>query len=277
MLKSEDKMQEITEENQMVEKTRQPRRLTDEHKEKLITGKRRKLDELAELRKELEELKSAKSGNEPSPSLRSTLPPPVSGEYEKLKQDMSDLLQKQLSQVFPERDVRPVAREYVRVGAKVAHDREGNEITRRSGNAADPFSIPSDLHEKGWDYQWIRISTHGQEDVENQVQMQENGWRPISADRSSWEGRFMPKGYKGHIHNKGLMLVERPMILTEEAKAEDKRKVREQTKHQREQFGMALPDGFTSATDKARANTGIRSEGLMRAPSDLQPRHELEY
>jgi hypothetical protein len=162
----------------------------------------------------------------------------------------------------------------------VAYDRQGNRLTRRGGGGShDPFKIPDDLKEQDWDYQWIRTSTYGQEDVSNQVNMGENGWRPIQADRPNWRGRFMPADYKGVIVKDGLMLVERPMLLTEQAKAEHHRDTSALTRQQREQFGLSLPNGF----EKARvghfkgnpAPTGVRVGRTEAAPPDLAPRHEL--
>ena len=81
----------------------------------------------------------------------------------------------------------------------------------------------------------------------------------------------MPKGYKGNIFREGLALMERPMVLTEEAKRESANKVREQSKAQREQFGMALPTGFRGDTPAARQFTFARA-GKVEATSDnLRP------
>jgi hypothetical protein len=61
------------------------------------------------------------------------------------------------------------------------------------------------------------------------------------------------------------------MVLTEEAKREAMRTVREQSRAQREQFGMALPDGFTSNTPSAKAFTFARQGKAEPTPSNLKP------
>lgn len=210
---------------------------------------------------------------------------PVEGHAADLLKNMKDYVAEQMAKQFrenfperaepirsrePAREERPLARR----GAAVAYDREGNPIYRRRDQVSDPFAIPEDLREPGWDKQWIRVSVHGWEDVDNQVAMQENGWRPISANRPGWEGRFMPPGYKGAIQKSGLMLMERPMALTQEAKAEERKVVRGQTETQRAQFGMALPAGFET-TPAARAATGIRVGRAEATPTGLRPKHEV--
>ena len=211
---------------------------------------------------------------------------PIKGHAEELRVSMqgyvASQVKAQMQAFFPERAEPIRSREAVREGRPVArhsaapaYDREGNPIYRRRDAVSDPFSIPSDLQEQGWDRQWVRVSVHGWEDVDNQVGMQENGWRPISANRPGWEGRFMPPGYKGAIQKSGLMLMERPMSMTEEARAEEKKIVRGQTETQRQQFGMPLPRGFEAGTPAARAATGIKVGPREAAPSHLRPNHEV--
>lgn len=212
----------------------------------------------------------------------SPTPKPAEGFARELADQMRAYVDEQIRQAMPERgdpirSREPVreAREKIRRGAVIAHDREGNVIYRRRDGLTDPFSIPSELKDPRWDLQWVRVSTHGLEDVDNQVKMQENGWRPISAKRPGWEGRFMPPGYDGAIQKGGLMLMERPMSLTEEARNDERQKVRGQTETQRAQFGMALPAGFSGDTAAARAATGIRVGKAEATPAFLKPAHEL--
>jgi hypothetical protein len=206
---------------------------------------------------------------------------PIEGYAADLLKNMKEYVADQIREIFPERGVpirsqgparteRPVGRR----NAVMAYDREGNAVYRRRDQVSDPFSIPEELCEPGWDQQWVRISVHGWEDVDNQVAMQENGWRPISANRPGWEGRFMPPGYKGAIQKSGLMLMERPMSLTQEAKEEERRVIRGQTETQRQQFGMALPAGFES-TPAARAATGVRVGSAEPTSPALRPKHEV--
>ena len=278
--------------------------MTPEHKAKLIAARtasveaRRKLRlglpekdtmttetapdpqaEIAELKRQLE---AATKTKEDVGMGQPAHMQPIKGHAEELRNSMQDYVaeqvKSQLQALLPERgdpirsreaarDARPVARR----NAMSAFDRDGNPVHRRRDSLSDPFAIPGDLQEPGWDRQWVRVSVHGWEDVDNQVGMQENGWRPISANRPGWEGRFMPAGYKGAIQKSGLMLMERPMALTEEARAEEKRVVHGQTQVQRQQFGLALPRGFEANTPAARAATHVRVGPREATPSDLRP------
>lgn len=250
--------------------------MTPEHKEKLTAARNESLARKAAARQAEAQAKEDVSIGELPHS------DPIQGWAEELRQGMQDYVREQIKAALPERGdpirSREPAREgrtAVRRGAVMAHDRDGNPVYRRRDGVSDPFAIPADLQEPDWDRQWVRVSVHGWEDVDNQVGMQENGWRPISANRPGWEGRFMPPGYKGAIQKSGLMLMERGMALTQEARAEEKRLVRNQTEVQRQQFGMALPDGFRADTPAARAASGVKVGRVEPTPASLKPKHEL--
>jgi len=199
-------------------------------------------------------------------------PGAIPGAQADVREALRELISEQLAATFPERTpVRKTERDTVRPNAVMAHDRDGNPVYRKRDQTNEPFAIPDDLREPGWDYQWIRTSVHGQEDISNQVNMQEQGWRFVQANRKGWDGRFMPKGYTGAIFKDGLSLVERPMTLTDEARRESQQKVREQSKAQREQFGMALPSGFSGDTPAARQFTFARSGKAEATPDNLRP------
>lgn len=108
-------------------------------------------------------------------------------------------------------------------GRVEAEGRGGEMLTRKrpGGGSSDPFHIPPEIVPRGWTYQWNTVSVLGNGDVvlSQSLQMQENGWRPVPAERHA--GRYMPEGHKGAIIRDGLRLEERPAALTEEARQED--------------------------------------------------------
>ena len=199
-------------------------------------------------------------------------PGQIGGAQADVRDSLRELIREQLAETFPERQpARKTARDTVRPNAVVAHDREGNPVYRKRDQSADPFAVPDELKDPNYDLQWCRVSVLGQEDLPHQIELQEQGWRFVQADSPRWNGRMMPKGYKGNIFREGLALMERPMVLTEEARRESAMKVREQSKNQREQFGMALPSGFSGDTAAARQHTFAR-QGRAEATSDnLRP------
>lgn len=200
----------------------------------------------------------------------------VSGVQGDVKEALRTLLREELAETFPERQpVRRTARESMRPNAVVATGRDGQPLYRKRDFIADQFSIPDDLQEPGWSYQWCRTSTLGQEDVSHMVSLQENGWRHVPASRPSWRGRFMPENYEGPIYRDGLVLMERPASLTEEAQREASKLVKQQSQAQRQQFGMALPQGFSANTPQARAHTFARSGKVEATPDSLRPTHSI--
>lgn len=106
-------------------------------------------------------------------------------------------------------------------GPVIGHN--GEVLTRRRVGGIDQFHIPEELIPKGWTYQWNTVTIYNNPDlvIGQQMQMYENGWRPVPAERHP--GKFVPFGKTGDIIRDGMRLEERPEVLTEEAREEDQR------------------------------------------------------
>lgn len=154
----------------------------------------------------------------------------------------------------PEGLIRAPEREEIRKPV-VAHGR-----TRRRKSSIDRFNVPADAVPEGMTYQWCRKSIWGQPDISHMVGLQENGWTPVPADRHS--GLFMPNGHVGDIERDGLVLMERPVELTAEARAEDKAAADALTRMQDEQLGRAIPQQFERA--------GHMRTGYERGPAQAK-------
>jgi hypothetical protein len=77
----------------------------------------------------------------------------------------------------------------------------------------------------GWDYQWKLRSVMGQDDIDRIRQNEMNGWEPVPLKRHP---ELMPRNWKGEtIEVGGLVLMERPMMFTQEAREEERRAARE--------------------------------------------------
>jgi hypothetical protein len=73
----------------------------------------------------------------------------------------------------------------------------------------------------GWDYQWKTRTIYNQEDPSYQVELIRNGWEPVPLDRHP---EMMPRGWSGKtIEIGGLVLMERPKVLTDEARLRENR------------------------------------------------------
>lgn len=147
---------------------------------------------------------------------------------------------------------------------------------RKRTASADPFAFDRAIIPDGWDYQWVAYAVYGQDQTAAMVGYQENGWTPVPADRHP--GMFMPPGYKGNITRDGQMLMERPMMLTMEARDEERRKALSQSSDARRQFGIrGAPDkGFVTDTADVRkvsfaraayeSTDGVPRPNLTRIP-----------
>jgi hypothetical protein len=124
-----------------------------------------------------------------------------------------------LPRVLPREDNGAVVVEY-----------NGELLSRRRTATGDIFDIPLALVPKGIEYQWCAVSIAGNSEVliDQTLMFQENGWRPVPAERHP--GRFMPAGHKGSIIRGGQMLMERPTVLSDEARAEEYRKAYDQVR-----------------------------------------------
>jgi hypothetical protein len=167
--------------------------------------------------------------------------------------------------------------------------RNGEILTRqnRSNTLPDQFDLPTRMLEKGWSYQWNRTSCYGLPDPNNINSMMENGWRPVMADR--FPGRFHPVDYKGAIEREGLMLMERPDTMTQEAIEDGIIAARRQRHNQQTSFtgqdkirevlseggaasGYAAPSRENDSRGIAQAHVHRTVEGV---PGNLYPRREI--
>jgi hypothetical protein len=122
-------------------------------------------------------------------------------------------------------ETRAKAREPARdapAGRAVALGREGNPIWRQSaGMGGDKFHIPAEIIPPGWSYELKRFSVWGKEDPGYMNGLGHVGWTPVMAE--THPGVFLPLDAKGHIVREGMILMERPLVLTKEAQAEEYR------------------------------------------------------
>lgn len=120
------------------------------------------------------------------------------------------------------------------------------ERQRRSTTAgADKrFYIDPSVIPEGFDYNWKRITCKGEQDTEHQIDLAENGWTPVPAERH--RDKAGQKAEAGSmIIRGGLVLMERPTSITEEAQEEDETKAKDQLRTQFARLGQtdrgALP------------------------------------
>lgn len=164
----------------------------------------------------------------------------------KLKKQPNEIIAESLGDEapVPVLDLRPPMRPAMRDddprarAAKRAAEVRGNVGTMDEG--VDDFYInPAEIPD-GWTYEWKRKTIAGQEDPAYQVALARMGWEPVPADRHP---NMMPtNGNYAVIERKGMILMERPKELSDEARSIELRRARQQVNNKKSQLGSA-PDG----------------------------------
>jgi hypothetical protein len=117
---------------------------------------------------------------------------------------------------------------------------------------ADEFRTPR--APDGWEYEWKRRTLLGQEDPAYQVQLARQGWDPVSTSRHP---EMMPmQGNYPTIERKGMVLMQRPAVISDESRANELRKARNQVRVKEQQLN-ATPDG-TLTRDHPSARPQIK-------------------
>lgn len=97
------------------------------------------------------------------------------------------------------------------------------ERKRKGGQIADRYELPEDMladfTARGMSVEWKRETLIGANDPSYDVFLREQGWEPVDGDR--FPG-FVMAGHQGPIRRDGMILMERPVELTQEAMAEDR-------------------------------------------------------
>lgn len=101
----------------------------------------------------------------------------------------------------------------------------------------DKFYIDPRIIPDGWSYEWKTFTVLGKENPSEQVANARRGWEAVPCARHP---ELMPINYRGEtIEREGMILMERPLEITNEAKARDLRIARAQVRGKEEQLGGA--------------------------------------
>jgi len=160
-------------------------------------------------------------------------------------------------------DIAPTIREDIR-----APMREEDPRTRAARRAAelrdhlgdmdegtDDFYINKDDIPAGWEYEWKRKLLLGAEDPAYQVALARAGWEPVPTSRHP---SYMPNsGDHPIIERKGMVLMERPSEISDEARSIELRKARNQVRQKEAQLNSAEGGQFERA-NKDQSLVNIR-------------------
>ena len=103
---------------------------------------------------------------------------------------------------------------------------EGGEPKKRrirKNTGAGPLEIPRDMFPDGIDLQWVSDTILGQPVPHERMKFEINAWEPVTPEMfdGRFDGMFSPRGHRGEIKVDGMVLMWRPIELSQEARAED--------------------------------------------------------
>ena len=129
--------------------------------------------------------------------------------------------------------------------------RRAAEITEHLGDldeGTDEFYIDPAIIPKDWDYEWKRRLLLNKEDPAYEVAVARTGWTAVPRARHA---NMMPSDSSAvSIERKGMILMERPKVITDRARAIEARKAALQVRVKEEQLSAAGQGQF------ARDNKG---------------------
>lgn len=159
--------------------------------------------------------------------------------------------------VAPSRpEMRPTMREEdprARAARRAAELRDHHNGDMDDG--VDEFYVdPADIPE-GWSYEWKRRTVLGAEDPAYQVALARAGWEPVPTSRHP---SYMPMGGDyPFIERKGMILMERPLEITEDARNAELRKARMQVRQKEAQLNSA-ESGHFERTNKDQSLVKVK-------------------
>lgn len=132
---------------------------------------------------------------------------------------------------------------------------------------SDKFGFDLSIIPAGWSYEWKRFTVMGAHDPSYQVSLAQRGWEPVPANRHP---EMMPLGSTdATIDRDGMRLMERPSVITEEAKDREKQEAREFLKGQEDKVTRA-PAGDNSPFEGARRDPSGKMLGIKRSYTSEQ-------
>lgn len=173
-------------------------------------------------------------------------PPPTGG--------IADAVGAALSAAAPVTDAAPRSEDpRARAARRALELRE--HIGGGMDESADQFYIDPRIIPDGWSYEWKTLSVLGKENPSYQVKLAGRGWEAVPRSRHP---ELMPENHRGEtIEREGQILMERPLEITNEVKASEHRKAREQVRGKELQLGAA-PSGQFERSNKGDPMANVK-------------------
>lgn len=132
------------------------------------------------------------------------------------------------------------------------------DINPELENSPDRLRIPAEMIPEGYSLQWVVDSVLGQDMGQQRSVFEQGGWTPThqSDFDGRFDGMFMQRGKEGEIKYEGLVLMYRPIEITQKVQAEERRRAREQIEiKERALRGGELPNVSLDAQHKSALQT----------------------
>jgi hypothetical protein len=142
----------------------------------------------------------------------------------------------------------------VRAAKRAAELREHGKL---DADEDDQFYIDPSIVPDGWSYEWKSFTVLGAQDPGYQVSIAQKGWDAVPLYRHP---QMMPRGHQGQtIERKGMILMERPLVITNEAKQRELAKARNQVQSKQEQLAGAPAGTFQRKTKDGESLVKIQA------------------
>jgi len=153
-----------------------------------------------------------------------------------------EVIEGEVGNEFNSASNRPAMREEdprARAAKRAAELRENRDD---SYDGTDEYYIDPSVIPDGWSYEWKRKFVLNQEDISHTMALKRAGWEEVPTSRHP---EMMAVGsQEPFIIRKGMILMERPLEITNEARAKLQREAREAVRGKEEQLNAAAPGQF---------------------------------
>ena len=161
-------------------------------------------------------------------------------------------------------------------GRVVGLSSTGQPVQRSSaGSGVDHFKLPPGLPPPNRSWEWKRESCLGQTDAQYLASLVNDGWEPVMYERHP--GVFAPEydpftgqEMKGAVRRQGLMLMDRDIRLTAEAKGEELRRARDRTSTAKRQYTQLDTKGAPTAEAAAQLGSVKQYIETVAVPGNPQ-------
>jgi len=121
---------------------------------------------------------------------------------------------------------------------------------------ADELSLDTISVPEGWTYEWKRQTVYGKSDPAYDTKLARTGWESVPSDRHP---SMMPKGHRGEITRDGLVLMERPQVITDRVRKIMYERARGAVRLKEQQLNEAPQGTFERVDEAGRPTARVRT------------------